>query len=202
MYLAGAELEVDAFDRVQATVDLAALDDLEQRAGEVARLQFHCRYPLLPGGRRRREFDQAVAPLGGCDHARADRADRGDAVDSAVDTAVQAFARLALRVEPSDQAVGARRGPRLLDPELLDAADLGRLTIVETPVQGRTDPQLGRNRLHHRLAKLALAEHEFGELRAQAEKRQPIVPVQASRYSSGIAGVILDDGSATIVRAR
>ena len=96
-------------------------------------------------------------------------------------------------IKPRDETVGSRRRPGLLDAKLLDAADLRRLAIVEPTVEGRADPEIGRHRLHHRFAELALAQHEFGQLRAQAEEGHPVVARRATHDAGGIASVVLDD---------
>ncbi len=115
---------------------------------------------------------------------------------------MQAFDRFAAAIEARDQTIGARRSPGFLDAELLDAADLGRLAIVETAVQRRTDPQFRRHRLHHRLAEFALTQHEFGELGTDAEERHPVVAGPAADDTAGVARIVLDDHALPVAGAR
>ena len=98
--------------------------------------------------------------------------------------AVKAFDRMALCVEARDQPVGAGWRPRLLNAELLDAADLGGLAIVESATERRTDPQMRRHVCHHPCTKGMLPKDELGELGSQRKERHPIVAVDAAARSA------------------
>ena len=94
MDLAGAQLEIDSVDGVEAAVDLVAVDDLEQRRLVV--LSCGYRKSSFLRAARRRQFDETVAALRHSQNATADRTHRRDAVDAAVDAAMQALDRFSL----------------------------------------------------------------------------------------------------------
>ena len=73
MDFARAHVEVDAVDGVQAAIDLAALDDLQQRRA-AAPLRFASRSSLFAFAAAPGQFDQAIAALRNGEHAGADDA--------------------------------------------------------------------------------------------------------------------------------
>ena len=173
MNLSHAQVEIHALDGVQAAVDLAALHDLKQRrSGTVLRL--HRVHPCLSPRAGDGSSTRQLRPLETASTRAPTTRTRRDPVDAPVDATMQALRRFPVGIKPRDETVGSRRRPGLLDAKLLDAADLRRLAIIEPAVEGRAYPEIGRHRLHHRFAELALAQHEFGQLRAHAEEGHPV----------------------------
>lgn len=103
---------------------------------------------------------------------------------------MQRIERLAIRIETDDEAVGARRRPRLDHAHGLDVRALHRLLERAPGAQPRRDP-IGRIDLGHHAAPIArFTQHELDELGPRSEGGEPVAAAGGLCQSRRIDGEV------------
>ena len=109
---------------------------------------------------------------------------------ASVRAAVKAGHRAIGAVETRDEAIGSAGRPRLQHAELPDAALLCRLQRRAARAKAWRHPVVGVDLVDHAPAIAIFAQHEFDELAARREQREPDRIVGAARQPARIGGKI------------